>query len=454
MFRDFRWKLIETVLNEVQIGLTFVDKGGNLLYYNRLASELLGWDDRKNTVLNCHPSKIHNEVLNKIKNNNGKEWHRNLRIKGKIIENIYSPINIPEQFTGIVIITRDVTEREKLAEAVKKTSEDLQKNNELLRREINERKLAEEALRESEQRFRTLVNSMDDMVFTLDDEKRYTGVYGRWVEKNGLTPDFFTGKTARDILGPESGAVHEDANNQALMGNNVVYEWSTEISGETRYYQTSLSPIRGIENKVEGIVGVGRDITQRKQAEEIVRRLSYIDGLTGIANRRFFDEQLTKEWQCSQRNGKPISLILCDIDHFKAYNDEYGHQKGDDCLRRVANGLLNLLKRPCDMVARYGGEEFVVILPETDENGAAVVAENLRAGIEALCLEHSKSLVSKYVTISLGIATLISKPGFLPSTLIEKADEALYEAKKEGRNRIKASIHMVNRLPGGNSHEQ
>ena len=436
MFRDVGWKIIEDILNEIQIGLTFIDPDGNLLYYNRLASELIGWDKKdKNSVLNCHPPAKYGEVLNKIVNNHGREWHRLIKIGGKVVENTYSPISIPDRFTGIVVITRDVTEREKMAQAIKKAAEDLHRNNAAREREINERKLVEKYLRESEERFRTLVDSMDDIVFTLDTDQRHTGLFGRWVEKNGLTPQFFLGRTARDIFS-NNFQVHEESNSRAVKGENVVYEWSAESQNGPRHFQTSLSPIFGSDGKVTGVVGVGRDITDRKQAEEMIQRLSYLDGLTGIPNRRRFDEILLKEWRRLMRSGKPLSIVMCDNDYFKLYNDTYGHQKGDQCLKEVASTLKTSLKRPDDLVARYGGEEFVVILPETDCAGAVKLAETLRSSIENLKLTHEKSSVSHFVTISLGVSTTIPDPGDSPDRLISKADQALYQAKKEGRNRV------------------
>ena len=176
----------------------------------------------------------------------------------------------------------------------------------------------------------------------------------------------------------------------------------------------------------------------QKQLEESNRelqRISALDGLTGLANRRHFDQQLEKEWRRAQRANLPLSLILIDIDHFKPYNDTYGHLAGDECLQQVAQALKKSIVRPGDLVARYGGEEFVVILPETKVEGACVVAENLRKNIAALARAHSASETSEHVSISLGVAQadFASMPTL--EDLIEQADKGLYEAKESGRNR-------------------
>ncbi|AFM39931.1 diguanylate cyclase (GGDEF) domain-containing protein [Desulfosporosinus acidiphilus SJ4] len=193
-------------------------------------------------------------------------------------------------------------------------------------------------------------------------------------------------------------------------------------------------------NEAERILVVVRDITERKKLEQELQRLSFLDGLTGIANRRYFDEYLKKELKLSARSAAPLSMILCDIDYFKAYNDTYGHLAGDTCLINVANGLQSVLMRPTDIVARYGGEEFAVILPSTNEHGATVVAERLRTVVECLSIDHSGSLINQYVTISLGIATIYPKPDTPSTTLIEMADRALYQAKNAGRNQSKLIV--------------
>ncbi|HHM04676.1 MAG TPA: diguanylate cyclase [Gammaproteobacteria bacterium] len=174
-------------------------------------------------------------------------------------------------------------------------------------------------------------------------------------------------------------------------------------------------------------------IELEKKNKEL-QRLSSLDGLTGIANRRRFDEYLEQEWLRAARGGKRVSLILIDIDHFKAYNDNYGHQGGDCVLRRVAQALESDIRRPGDLVARYGGEEFAVILPDTDLEGAAQVAEGLRETVAALDIAHAHSSTASHVTISLGVASITPREGGLPATLIEAADSGLYEAKRKGRN--------------------
>lgn len=182
-------------------------------------------------------------------------------------------------------------------------------------------------------------------------------------------------------------------------------------------------------------------IELEKKNKEL-QRLSSLDGLTGIANRRRFDEYLEQEWLRAARGNKVLSLILTDIDHFKTYNDNYGHQGGDEVLRRVAQAIEGGTHRPGDLVARYGGEEFAIILPDTDPVGAASVAEAIRQTVEDLNIPHGFSSAADHVTISMGVASIIPREGGLPATLIEAADEALYEAKHSGRNRY-VSAHEL-----------
>ncbi|MBE0439717.1 MAG: diguanylate cyclase [Gammaproteobacteria bacterium] len=163
------------------------------------------------------------------------------------------------------------------------------------------------------------------------------------------------------------------------------------------------------------------------------------DGLTGLANRRHFDEMLIKELKRSARLKTPLSLILCDIDFFKLFNDNYGHQGGDDCLKAVAKKMQETVKRPGDVLARYGGEEFAVILPETDLAGATHIAKQLKAAIEQLAMPHAYSSVADYVTLSLGVACVDTvDTNFIEiiRTLIERADKGLYQAKTQGRNQV------------------
>ncbi|HPR08252.1 MAG TPA: diguanylate cyclase [Denitromonas sp.] len=173
-------------------------------------------------------------------------------------------------------------------------------------------------------------------------------------------------------------------------------------------------------------------------ANRELKRLTSVDGLTGIANRRCFDESIAREWQRSRRNRLPLSMLMLDVDFFKQYNDRYGHQTGDECLKAVANCLQSELKRPADLVARFGGEEFVVILPETNVVGAKRVAEAMRNALESLKLPHDKSAVSDYVTASVGVTTVYPSPDDAGTIadMLEAADKALYLAKRAGRNQV------------------
>ncbi|MFW5451815.1 MAG: diguanylate cyclase [Methylophagaceae bacterium] len=175
-------------------------------------------------------------------------------------------------------------------------------------------------------------------------------------------------------------------------------------------------------------------------ANRELKMIAIKDGLTGLANRRYFDEAMGKEFKRSMRTKTVLSLILCDIDYFKLYNDNYGHQGGDDCLKTLAKIMQSIIKRPGDVLARYGGEEFAVVLPETDLEGAKIVAESLRAKLESAAIPHAYSTVANVVTLSLGVSSIQPLPEHVPEEsirdLIESADKGLYQAKEQGRNQV------------------
>lgn len=181
---------------------------------------------------------------------------------------------------------------------------------------------------------------------------------------------------------------------------------------------------------------------EKARSDELAERMTEMsrhDGLTGLANRRHFDEVLHREWQRCMRDGSSLSLMFIDVDYFKPYNDHYGHQEGDDCLARVARELMPHAKRPGDLAARYGGEEFVVLYPQTGPEGVRKLAEEVRHAVEALDIPHSKSKAADYVTISVGTATVVPEENRTPEELIQAADHALYKAKDGGRNRVESA---------------
>lgn len=185
-----------------------------------------------------------------------------------------------------------------------------------------------------------------------------------------------------------------------------------------------------------------RDISERKALEEKLSALALTDSLTGLANRRAFDETLDREWKRTLREGSQISLLLLDIDHFKEFNDQQGHQVGDDCLRAIAVAVKGAV-RTTDIAARYGGEEIAVILPSTDTAGAVEVAEKVRSTVEALEITHGGYPEGGPVTVSAGVATALSRYGGtmrMPESLLLAADTALYKAKREGRNRVATAL--------------
>lgn len=199
-----------------------------------------------------------------------------------------------------------------------------------------------------------------------------------------------------------------------------------------RQRQALQAKTRELDARIVELHQLQRELEEKNRQLQL---LSSLDGLTGIPNRRQFDEMLGIEWNRMARERLPLSLVILDVDHFKLYNDRYGHLAGDSCLRRVANALAGLLRRPADMVARYGGEEFAAILPGTGLEGAKVVAESMRLAVASLGIEHQDSLVQSVVTVSLGLSAVVPLPGCAPADLLQAADQGLYQAKQEGRDR-------------------
>jgi diguanylate cyclase (GGDEF)-like protein/PAS domain S-box-containing protein len=204
--------------------------------------------------------------------------------------------------------------------------------------------------------------------------------------------------------------------------------------GRRRYLAADASPIYDERGRLAAVVETLRDLTDEKLAQIALEQLATRDGLTGLANRRCFDDTLHAEWARALRQRQPLSLLMVDVDNFKAYNDAHGHLGGDECLKRIATAVAGEM-RANDLVARYGGEEFAVILPNQSLKGAATVAERIRTRVEQLQVPN-RLAAARHVTVSIGAATAIAAPDNSASELVAIADAALYRAKHMGRNRI------------------
>ncbi len=219
--------------------------------------------------------------------------------------------------------------------------------------------------------------------------------------------------------------------------------------GAMCWVETNCSTIKDPQTgSPTDIIFTMRDISEKKALHEQLSAEARTDGLTGVANRRAFDEVLEREWRRALRDSASLSLLILDVDHFKTFNDANGHQVGDDCLRTVAQAIAGCVQRAGDLVARYGGEEFAVILPAAGRPDALAVARRICAAIQALEIPHPKSSVGPDLTISIGAATAIATAGGtmkMPEGLLQAADLALYKAKSGGRNRVESSLVLTSK---------
>ena len=313
---------------------------------------------------------------------------------------------------------------------------------------LAERRRLEQLAIESEARYRLLAEHSRDIIIMgmLDGTRKYVSPAA--LEILGWSPQEMLSNTFVDLAHPADLPMMREQLRLLSQGQDVhgvMYRMRTK-DGVYKWLEANLRPCHDpLTGKIVGFVNVVRDIQKRKDAEEALHSayqeleaLATVDGLTGIANRRRFDEVLNHEWRRAVRTGLPISLVLLDVDYFKSYNDLYGHVRGDSCLKQIAEAAQDVIGRPADLVARFGGEEFAIILPNTGSRGAADIAEQLRQAVEHRALRHPANPPG-VVTVSAGYATLTPTHGSKATVLIEAADNALYEAKRNGRNRVEFS---------------
>lgn len=290
----------------------------------------------------------------------------------------------------------------------------------------------------------------------LDRQQRIV-LWNRWLEQHArFNAELSTGQDFIEAFpemanGRTHAAIREalDNNFTSLISQTLnkapfrLYDTAADATTDQRIQQAvQVIPIE-VENLPRHCLIQIIDVSKAVMRERLLREqsaalktMSYTDGLTGIANRRQFDERINEEYARARRSKTPLSLLMIDIDFFKLYNDNYGHQQGDKCLREVASVLADVLHRPADLVARYGGEEFAAILPDTDAKGAQFIAETMRSEIEKRAFDHQHSTIANYVSVSIGIATFSTAQYGDVNKFMEAADRGLYEAKNSGRNRI------------------
>jgi diguanylate cyclase (GGDEF)-like protein/PAS domain S-box-containing protein len=290
-----------------------------------------------------------------------------------------------------------------------------------------------------------VVDNSRDAIELGDLDGRRTYVSPGIKALTGWEPHDLVGRLFREIIHPADLSEVEMAM-RALRGGSeggTLEYRARKQDGDYCWVEGSLRVYRDPANgRPIGYLNLVRDISERKRSEEhlqsayrAMETLVVVDALTGIANRRRFDDAILSEWRRASREGSKLSLLLIDADHFKRYNDTYGHVRGDSCLKQIAEACLDIVLRPGDLVARYGGEEFAVVLPGTDEAGAVGVAEDICQAVRNRRLPHEGNAPG-IVTVSVGCATIIPQRGRSPQELIEAADQALYRAKGRGRNRV------------------
>lgn len=308
------------------------------------------------------------------------------------------------------------------------------------------------ALAETEAHFRLLAEGSSDMVTRIGPDERLRYVSPSSVRVVGWRPNQLVGTPALAGINPEDlpgvQAIVDAIKRGEKEEARLTYRNAHRLNGEI-WLESTMRVTRKDNGRVDGVVAISRDITEQKRLETRLESLAIEDSLTGLANRRHFDERLQEEWARAYRDRSSLALLMIDVDHFKAYNDEYGHPAGDACLRLIAKIIAAEAQRVGDLAARYGGEEFAMLLPNIDSAGCAMVGERIRSAIHDAGLVHRANPASGFVTVSVGGATCrpaLERTAGVAS-LVEAADRALYAAKDAGRDRLMMSGELMSLLP-------
>jgi diguanylate cyclase (GGDEF)-like protein/PAS domain S-box-containing protein len=458
--------LFQTIIDNTSTLVWMCDAIGNTTFFNQAWSRVLGQENNirlnNNWMLNIHPQDLadcqskFNQALAEAK---GFTINYRLKIvnqKSRWISNYAVPqFSLKGEFQGLVGYCFDIT-------SLKKTEQ------KLIQRAASDRLLTQitqkiHASLELEQILQTTVDEVKQFLLAekiqinrVEETEKLTLLVESRLVDSPLSCDISEPKQVPETL-------FQNNLPQLSSGESVTQDFVESSPHFPRSCSTLLIPITAekdlwglicIENcsiarqwnpeEINLLERVALELSvaikqaklyqQLEQANQELEQLSVMDSLTQIANRRKFDRYIAQEWTRLSREQSPLALILCDIDHFKLYNDTYGHPAGDRCLIEVAQAISKVIKRPSDLVARYGGEEFVLVLPGTSMAGAKYLAQQIRLQVEALKIPHLRSSVDLYVTISLGVSSCIPHPDFNFEVLIAAADQGLYQAKEMGRN--------------------
>ncbi|WP_017023774.1 sensor domain-containing diguanylate cyclase [Vibrio rumoiensis] len=379
-----------------------------------------------------------------------KRWTTTVDGDGCLLETHISPLMSNDGIAiGILGISHDVTDWFTMQQSVDT--------------EMDKRQKAEVELAQREMLLQSILSASPDPIAILNENRVHEACNQPYADSLGVaTADALIGQCLDDIL-PENivGRFKQSDLEVLEKGQTLRFiDVVTQKNGELTWYDVLKTPYHDPLSTTNGCLLIARDVSERFLAEKKLakanaelEKLSFFDGLTKVANRRRFDHQLQALWALHLRQQTPFTIMICDIDFFKAFNDHYGHQMGDEALIKVADAFSKVAQRGADLIARYGGEEFMFLLPETEMPGCMIMAEKIHQAIFDLNISHAYSEVSDRLTISLGVTSIVPQRDTTPELVLGLADKALYAAKNAGRNQTQVTVYNPLEIKGSD-HEQ